>query len=519
MRARRPGPAATALPIKAYHAGMTDSGTADRRGHGARIAELDRRRAALSQRAPEALQKVRDRGLLTARERVDLLLDPGSEWRYAQATGPLPVHTGFGTIHGRPVVFKAHDFSVGSGVYNAQTGPVMHALRHVADRGALPIFQLFQGGGGTIDTRVMSSAFAGASGKVGAIFAGQRRGTIFTAVLGNAFAPWAVATADFATMSRTSSATFVSPFIVEQATGALPDVYAMGGAEVHSTITGQIDRVGEDEAGTIELMRTAFSYLPSNAFEPPPRVLTGDPPDRRDPELRTLTPAYPNRPYDVRTVIERVVDRGSFMEWLPAYATSMVIGLARLDGYTVAVGANQPKAEAGTIGRDAMLKFERLLRCVASFRLPLVTFTDTPGVLTTLPEEHKGILAQTAHSSGVMLRLEVPRVGVVLGKGIGFGYFYMGNSLEEGMTFCWPQTQISYLGAEGGASVVHRRELHEVENRRARVDELAKPFREGMNPWRAARMAVIDSVIDPADTRLMIIRALEAQRRQNGSPP
>ena len=293
----------------------------------------------------------------------------------------------------------------------------------------------------------------------------------------------------------------------------------MGGAEAHSTITGQIDRVGEDEAETIQLVRTAFSYLPSNAFEPPPRVLTGDPPDRRDAELRTLTPAYPNRPYDVRKVIERVVDRGSFMEWLPDYATSMVIGLARLDGYTVAVGANQPKAEAGTVGRDAMLKFERLLRCVASFGLPLVTFTDTPGVLTTMPEEHKGILAQTMHSSGVMLRLQVPRVGVVLGKGIGFGYFYMGNGIEEGMTFCWPQTQIAYLGAEGGASVVHRRKVRAAENPRALVAELAKPFREGMNPWRAARIAVVDNVIDPADTRLMIIRALDAQRGPNGATP
>jgi acetyl-CoA carboxylase carboxyltransferase component len=499
--------------------GMTEAGVADQRGHGVQIAELERRRAALRHRDPEAILKVRDRGLLTAQERVDLLLDPGSEWRYAQAAGPSPVHLAIGTIHGRPVVVKAHDFSVRSGVYTTQIGPGMRALRHLADRGALPVFQLFQGGGGTINTRAMSSAFAGASGSVGAIFASQRRGTIFTAVLGNAFAPWAVAASDFATMSRDASATFVSPFIVEHATGRRPDIYEMGGAEAHSTITGQIDRVGEDEAETIQHVRTAFSYLPSNHFDPPPRILTGDPPDRRDEELRTLTPAYPNRPYDVRKVIERVVDKGSFMEWLPDYATNMVIGLARLDGYTVAIGANQPKAGAGTVSRDAMLKFERLLRCADSFGLPLVTFTDTPGVLTTMPEEHKGILAQTMHSSGVMLRLQVPRVGVVIGKGIGFGYFYMGNSIEEGMTFCWPQTQIAYLGAEGGASVVHRRKLREAEDPRSLVKELAKPFREGMNPWRAARMAVVDNVIDPADTRLMIIRALDAQRGPTGAPP
>lgn len=483
------------------------------------FAELERRRQEQVERPPEAIQKVHDQGLLTSDERLDLLLDPTPRWRFGQSAGASPVDVGIGEIHGRPVAYKAHDLTVNSGIYTFQSMGLMESMRGFARRAGIPVFQLFQGGGGMIDMRAMSSAFAAVGGqRVGASWAFPARESVFTAVLGNAFAPWAVASADFAAMSKNASATVVSPFIVEFATGKRPDVYEMGGAEVHSKITGQVHRVGEDEAETIGLLRKAFSYLPSNAFEAAPRVLTGDPPDRRDEELRSIVPPYPNRAYDVRKVIERIVDRGSFFEWLPEFGKSLITGLCRFDGYTVAIMANQPTQVAGTVGTESMTKLQRLMRCVKDHRLPLVTLTDTPGALTTLEEEHKGLLVESLRSSAELLHATGPNVGVVLGKGIGFGYFLMGNSSPESITLAWPQVQIAYLGAEGGASVVHRKKLASAgKERRAMLEELASPFRAGMSPWRAAHMAVVDNVIDPADTRPMIIRALDAQRSDLGA--
>ena len=288
------------------------------------LEELRRRRVAIREPRPEAEQKVRAKGLLTARERIALLLDPGSEWGFGHAAGPSPMRMGFGTIHGRPVAFKAHDATIGGGAYDRRSMWAMNAMADFANKAGLPIFYLFQGAGGKIDVTIMSSGFTSASGYlVGARKVLPRRGAVFTAILGNAFAPWAVAIGDFTVMTKRASATFVSPFIVEQATGRKPDLYEMGGWEVQSQLTGQICQVGDEEADAIEHLRTAFGYLPGNAFDEPPRILSGDPPDRTDPELAQIVPPYPNRAYDVRKVIERVVDRDSFYEWQPDYGKAL----------------------------------------------------------------------------------------------------------------------------------------------------------------------------------------------------
>lgn len=480
--------------------------------------ELRARREAFFQPDDAAVEKIHGRGLLTASERIGLLLDPGSEWAYGYGAGPAPLRLGFGTIHGRPVAYKAHDATVRNGAYDLRALANMQSIAHVVDKAGLSIFYLFQGSGGEIDMHSMSSGFAAVGGhQVASRHAVPRRGGVYTAILGNTFAPWAASVADYSVITPRATATFVSPFIIQTATGKRPDLYEMGGADVHTQVTGQICRRVEDEAEAMEALRTCFSYLPSNAFEAAPRVLNGDPPERRDPELASVVPAYPNKPYDVRRVIERVVDRDSFFEWQAEFAKNMVTGFARMDGYTVCVIANQPKVLSGAVSFAALKKARRMVKTARTFSLPLVYFCDNPGVMATMEEELKGLLTEVTVYCAELMQTEVPTVCVTIGKGIGQGYFIMGSSDPEAITLAWPNTQIAYLGPEGGAAVVHRKKLADAENRRQLLDELAEPFREYMNPWRASRIAALDDIIDPADTRPRVIQALAAlRRRKNG---
>ena len=457
---------------------------------------------------------------MTANERIELLLDPGSQWAFSYGLGPTPLQLGFGEIHGRPVLYKAHDASRGAGAYNLRSRVNMRAVGHIVDKAALPMFYLFQGAGGQIEDHVMSSGFSAVGGhNVGARSSVPRRGGVFTAILGNSFAPWAASVADFSVMTPRATATFVSPYIIEFATGRRPDLYEMGGVDVHTKMTGQICRRAEDEAEAMETLRTCFSYLPGHAFESAPRIMTGDPKDRCDDELRSLVPKYPNRPYEVRKIIERVVDRDSFFEWQPEFGMNMVTGFARLDGHTVAIMANQPMVRGGAIDMNALSKARRIVKTARTFSLPLLSFCDTPGIMTTQEEEHKGLLTETTVYISEKMASEVPTVCVTLGKGIGMGYFIMGGSDPEAITLSWPTTQIAYLGPEGGAAVVNRKKLAEIEDRddhRRLLDELAEPFRRNMNPWRGAQMATIDNIIDPVETRPRVIQAFDALGRGGG---
>ena len=318
-------------------------------------------------------------------------------------------------------------------------------------------------------------------------------------------------------MTPRATATFVSPFIIEFATGKRPDLYEMGGVDVHTKMTGQICRRAEDEAEAMQTLRTCFSYLPGHAFESAPRIMSGDPRDRCDDELRSLVPRYPNRPYEVRKIIERVVDRDSFFEWQPEFGMNMVTGFARLDGHTIAIMANQPSGPRGRNRHERPeLKHAGSSRRRAPSRCPCCPSATHLGIMTTQEEEHKGLLTETTVYISEKMASEVPTVCVTLGKGIGMGYFIMGGSDPEAITLSWPTTQIAYLGPEGGAAVVNRKKLAEIEDRddhRHLLDELAEPFRRNMNPWRGAQMATIDDIIDPVETRPRVIQAFEALAR------
>lgn len=474
------------------------------------LAELRRRRDSVTCLSPDAVARVHGRGLLTARERLELLLDPGSEWGIGYSLQRNALLFGFGTIHGRPVSFKTYDITFKGGAMSAAAKRPEEAVYNITDSASLPLFYLTQSAGGVIGIRNLSSLWGSFFGGLAAArLATPRRGAIFTAVLGDAYAPWAAAVADFSVMTQAANMAFVSPLIVGQATGTMASLEEVGGSEVHAKVTGQIDRVADDERDAITTLRRAFSYLPGSVFERPPIERTGDPPERRAEELRTLVPNYPNKVYDVRTIIEVVVDRGSFFECLPEYGKSMVTGLARLDGRPVVITANQPKHQAGAVTGAGLTKAQRIIRLADTFGLPVVTFIDNPGAFTTKEEEHRRLLAITTEfCAGSVVQPQIPRVNIIIGKGFGIGYHIMSGTIPEGVTFSWPNAQLGYIDPEGGVRVAHRKEIAASEDPKALIERLAEPFRNAMNPWLGARAAGIDDIIDPADTRPLVIRAL-----------
>ena len=232
------------------------------------LAELRRRREEFLTPNAAGVERLHGRGLLSAAERLELLLDPGSDWPFGYGPGPTSLRLGFGEIDGRPVSYKAHDASGGVNTYNLRSRVNMGKIGQVVDKACLPMFFLFQGAGGEIEDHIMSSGFSAVGGhQVASRSAVPRRGAVFTAILGNSFAPWAASVADFSVMTPRATATFVSPFIIEFATGQRPDLYEMGGVDVHTKLTGQICRRAEDEAEAMQTLRKCFSYLPGHAFE------------------------------------------------------------------------------------------------------------------------------------------------------------------------------------------------------------------------------------------------------------
>lgn len=474
------------------------------------LAERDTRLRSVLDPPAADVERVHQRGRLTARERIEMLADPGSEWGFAQTLGRNGMVRGFATIDGRPIAFKAQDVTLRGAASTASARRIGISHNTLIERAALPVFSLFQGAGGVIDLDSLSSSFAGFPGGMlaGAHMAVPRRGGYFTAVLGRAFAPWSVIYSDFAVMTADSTMAIVNPAILEQATGQRTSLEDIAGSAVQARITGQIDHVAEDEEAAIGALRRVFGYLPGSVFEPSPVVRIGDPVDRNCEELRTLVPSYPNRPYDVRKIIEACVDRGSFFELQAEFAKNMVIGLARLGGRTVAIMANQPKHLAGTISTGALTKAYALLRLADCYSLPLVSFCDNPGLFATKDEEHRRILTLATRFAGARARSTIPKITVVIGKGIGFGYFCMSASDTEGYTVAWPNAQIAYIGPEGAVRVAHRKEFEGAEDPRALSDTLAEPYRRYMNPWRGARVGGIDDIIDPAATRATLVRAV-----------
>ncbi len=466
------------------------------------------------------------KGKRTARERLTALLDPASFSEIGmfvthRAGGfgmenehPLGdgVVTGIGKIEGRPVCIFAQDFTVLGGSVGEAHGRKIAHLIDIAVQNGIPLIGLNDSGGARIQEGVDALA------AYGEIFQRnvQASGVIpqISVILGPCAggAVYSPAITDFVLMVEGTAYMFITgPEVIRAVTHEEVDFETLGGVPVHATRSGVAHLTAPDEETLFVQLRRLLGYLPANNLTPPPHILTEDDPQRATPELRRLVPADPQQPYDVRAVIEALVDGGEFLEIQADFARNLVVGFARLDGQPVGIVANQPMVLAGVLDIDAGDKGARFVRFCDAFHIPVVTLVDTPGFLPGLEQEHNGIIRHGAKLIFAYAEATVPKVTLILRKAYGGAYIVMGSKhLAGDVNLAWPAAEIAVMGPEGAVNTVFRKELAAAADPEVRRAELIRYYREHLaNPYVAAGRGYLDDVIDPAESRARLITALD----------
>jgi propionyl-CoA carboxylase beta chain len=327
---------------------------------------------------------------------------------------------------------------------------------------------------------------------------------------------------DFVYQVEGTSHLFITgPDVIKTVTGEEVTFDELGGAKPHATVSGVTHFISTDERHSLEEVRYLLSFLPANNMEAPPFFTPTDRPDREEEELTSIIPNSPNQPYDMVRVVESIVDDGDFYEVHQHFAKNIVVGFARLDGYTIGVIGNQPSALAGTLDIDASAKGARFVRFCDAFNIPLVTFVDVPGFLPGVDQEHGGIIRHGSKLLYAYCEATVPRITVITRKAYGGAYVVMNSrSVGADIVFAWPTAQIAVMGAQGAVNIIHRRALADAEDvdtiRRELVDEYEERFG---NPYVAAELGLVDEVIQPRATRPRLIQAMEMLRAKRGQTP
>ncbi len=493
---------------------------------------------------PDATERQHARGKLTIRERLEQLFDPGSfteiERLRRHRSTSFGMHTrrpygdgvvtGWGSVHGRTVFAYGHDFRVFGGSLGEAHAAKIHKLIDLAESAGAPLVSLNDGAGARIQEGV--TALAG----YGGIF---RRNVRSSGVIpqisvmlgpcagGAAYSP---ALTDFVFMVRGSSQMFITgPDVVQAVTGEAISHEGLGGADVHAGVSGVAAFVHDDEQECFADVRYLLSLLPANNGELPPRAVTADPHDRSCDRLLDIVPADPGRPYDMRAVIEEIVDDGEHLETHAEWAGNVICTLARLGGQVVGIVASQPTRLAGVLDIHASAKAARFVSTCDAFNIPLVTLVDVPGFLPGVEQEHGGIIRHGAKLLYAYCDATVPRVQVVLRKAYGGAYIVMDSrSIGADLSFAWPANEIAVMGAQGAANVVFRKEIATAADPERRRAELVEEYRASlMHPYHAAEGGLVDDVIAPQDTRRILIASLrmlqakDAARpaRKHGNPP
>lgn len=476
----------------------------------------------------KAKEKQHAKGKMTARERIELLVDPGSfvefdEYVRHRTTAfgmdrsrPYgdSVVTGVGTINGRTVAVYSQDFSTFGGSLGEVAGEKIIKIMEFALAGGMPCIGILDSGGARIQEGVV------ALGKYGEIFRLNTRasGVIpqISIIMGPAAggAVYSPALTDFVIMVDKTSQMFVTgPDVIKTVTGEDVGMEELGGAYTHNTRSGVAHYLAEDEDDAIDYARTLLSFLPDNnmaelpTYESTFEFETTD----ADRALNTLVPDSTNQPYDIHTVIEHVVDEGDFLEVQPLFAPNIVIGFGRIEGRSVGIIANQPSQMAGTLNIEAGEKASRFVRFCDAFSIPIVTLVDVPGYLPGTDQEWTGVIRRGAKLLYAYAEATVPLVTVILRKAYGGAYIVMGSKqLGADVNLAWPTAEIAVMGAEGAAEIVFRREIAEAEDPEARRAELVDEYRSTFStPYVAAGRGLVDDIIDPCCTRAHISRALE----------
>ena len=476
------------------------------------------------------------RGKLTARERLALLLDEGS----FQEFGALATHqvsqfgldkqrypgdgvvTGFGKVNGRRVAVFAQDFTVLGGSFSEVQAQKISRIQDLALESGIPLIGLNDSGGARIQEGVRSLA------AYGEIFVRNvmSSGVIpqISLILGPCAggAVYSPALTDFIIMAGDSCMFLTGPDVIQAVTGEQVTAQQLGGAEVHTVRSGVAHLAADTEVAGLALAKLLLSYLPQNNNEDPPQIRPDDPPNRMDEALNTLIPANENQPYDMRSVIEAVFDRGSLLEIQPDFAANAVVGFTRLEGYSVGVVANQPACMSGALNIDASDKISRFIRTCDAFNIPIVTFVDCPGFLPGVEQELGGVIRHGAKIIYAYCEATVPKISIVTRKAMGGAYVAMGSKqMRTDLAFAWPTAQIAVMGAEPAVRVLYREQMQAAADPAARQRELVAEYREQFfNPYRAADMGQIDEVIEPRETRPRLARALEVLRTKvQHNPP
>ncbi len=490
-----------------------------------KLARLEELRQAAAHSAPEAEAKQHERGKLTARERVEKLLDPGSfqeldtfvrhrtlefDMQRNRPWGDAVV-TGHGTIEGRRVCVFSQDFTVFGGSLGEVMAEKMCKIMDLAAKIGCPVIGINDSGGARIQEGVVSL------GAYGDVFVRNVRcsGVIpqISLIMGPCAggAVYSPAITDFIFMVKETSHMFITgPDVIKTVTGEETTFEELGGAMTHNTKSGVAHFASEDEEACLQDCRYLFSFLPSNNLESPPRVLPTDDPDRMDEALDRVVPDSPNKPYDMRDVVRLVVDDGEFLEVHEHHARNIICGLSRLDGYAIGIVGNQPAALAGVLDIDASAKAARFVRTCDAFNIPILTLCDVPGFLPGTAQEWGGIIRHGAKLLYAFTEATVPKITVITRKAYGGAYDVMSSKhLLADFNFAWPTAEVAVMGPEGAVNIIYRRDIASSPTPDERRGKLMDDYKARFaNPYAAAERGYIDDVIVAHETRPKIINAL-----------
>ncbi|HEU4578490.1 MAG TPA: acyl-CoA carboxylase subunit beta [Polyangiaceae bacterium] len=503
------------------------------------LEELDA--AALAGGGPERVEKQHAAGKLTARERLELLLDPGTfleidrlvtsqlggGGRRAVGDG---VVVGSGEIEGRPVCVYAQDFTVHGGSLGAAHASKIVKVMELALKIGAPVIGLSDSGGARIQEGVQSLA-----GYADIFYRNTRASGVvpqISCILGPCAggAVYSPAITDFVFMVEDTSYMFITgPDVIRAVTHEEVTKEQLGGAATHAQKSGVAHFTAADDASCLALVRQLLGYLPANNLENPPELAPGDPTDRLVPELESLIPAESNKPYDMSAVVLAVLDQGSFLETQARFARNIVTGFGRLGGRVVGVVANQPAVLAGVLDINASIKAARFVRFCDAFNIPLLSFVDVPGFLPGVDQEHRGIILHGAKLLYAFCEASVPKLTVITRKAYGGAYDVMSSKhIGADVNLAFPDAEIAVMGPAGAVNIMHRQEIASASDPEARRAELTQEYKERFaNPIRAAELGFVDEVIRPRELRRRLwehLRRLrnkkdEGPRRKHGNIP
>jgi propionyl-CoA carboxylase beta chain len=490
------------------------------------LEEIRRRhQAAEAGGGEERTQRQHKEGKLSARERIDLLLDEGTFEEMDKLVrhrcrdfgmGDQVVDgdgfvTGHGLVHGRPVYVFAQDFTVFGGSLSETNALKICKIMDLAMKTGCPVIGLNDSGGARIQEGVASLAgyadiflrntlASGVVPQISAIMGPCAGGAVYSPAI-----------TDFIFMVDKTSYMFVTgPEVIKTVTHEDVDKERLGGANTHNSTSGVAHFMSPDDAECLRAIRDLLSYLPQNNAEQPPRKPTNDPIDRQDPKLDTIVPGESNVPYDIKDIVTRVVDDGEFLEVHEHFARNIVTGFARLDGRPIGVVANQPAFLAGCLDIDSSTKGARFVRFCDAFNIPIVTFEDVPGFLPGTDQEWNGIIRHGAKLLYAYAEATVPKITVITRKAYGGAYCVMGSKhLRTDINFAYPTAEIAVMGAEGAVNIVYRREIQQAADPEAMRKQKIGEFKDRFaSPFVAAERGYVDDVIEPHETRPRLIKAL-----------